>query len=147
MQHICLAPEPAKYMISWLQSFNLDEALAKQNRRSFGALATQFESGMQDIKAVDENLVIKNIKESLGDLRKVIEVAGDGWLVGSGSWYDPCLDRRGIINTIIVFCIFFVLVLLIVCDYFLVKKTGGELLVPASQKALAWLHQCVIRQC
>ena len=65
------------------------------------------------------------IQQTLGNLTQVVKAAGDGWLMGSGGWYDPCLDRQGIINTIILFGVFFFLVCVIVGDYLLQMKTSG----------------------
>lgn len=127
MEHICLADRPDQYNVSWLQTFNLDKALTQRN-------LSLRESMMKykDMTSVSEQIsyalvdYASNLQSSLQQLDEMIANSGDGWLLGSGDWYDPCVDRQGIINTIIVFMVFFLVCAIVPFDYFLQRRTQGR---------------------
>jgi hypothetical protein len=129
LENICLAERPDQYNISWVQSFNLDSALSTQGRSSRAILAgLDLANLFESPQYLLGNLTYayeENFRRTLNDLDQVVAEASDGWLLGSGSWYDPCVDRKGTINTIIVFVVFFFLICVVVFDYFLQRRTSG----------------------
>lgn len=132
MEEICLSDTPDQYNVSWVQSFNLDSSLATQGRSFRDVLASLdlaelVRFGRDDY--IYGNLTLKHaeyFQSTLQNLDGVVRNASDGWLLGSGSWYDPCVDRQGTINTIVVFAVFFLLVCVVVYDYLLQRRTSGE---------------------
>lgn len=126
MEGICLADAPEQYNVTWVSSFNLDAALASQG--SSKALAERSADPFDVIEQLRNSQVsgtLEVIAASLANLGAVIAATGDGWLLGTGAWHDPCLDRQGTINTCIMFGVFFLLATVIVCDYFLQRRTSG----------------------
>ncbi len=86
-----------------------------------------------------------NFRQTLSKMDIVVAEAGDGWLLGSGSWYDPCVDRLGIFNTLVAFVVFFLLMCVVVFDYFLQRRTSGEchwiLSAVGCNEPVEW-HEC-----
>jgi hypothetical protein len=127
MEQVCLAVKPDQYNVSWLQSFNLDKALT---HRSLSLRDSMMK--YKDMTSVSEQIsyaladYASNLQSSLQQLDELIADSGDGWLLGSGDWYDPCVDRQGIINTIIIFMVFFLVCAVILFDYFLIRRTQGR---------------------
>jgi hypothetical protein len=129
MEGICLAERPDQYRISWVQSFNLDSVLSKQGKGIRDALAGfDLLQLFRQPKYLLGNLTTSyaaNFIQTLSNLTGIVTEASDGWLLGTGSWNDPCVDRQGTINTIIVFVVFFLLMCVVVFDYFLQRRTSG----------------------
>lgn len=146
MKNICVDQRPDAYGISWLQSFNLNDALAKQKLQSKTTIMNQLESALLDVRTLDETVITASVRMALADLGAVIQGAGDGWLMGSGSWFDPCLDRLGIRNTIIAFGVFFTLVGVIIIDGIVMWTTGGEGMAKMDSSA-SHITQCSTRCC
>lgn len=129
IKQICLDPNPVNYNISWLPHFNMDQALQAQNQSSKTSDLRQLEiSAILRMGEMSQENVAKSIERFLLNMRPydVIEGAGDGWIMGRGDWFDPCVDRKGIVNTTIAFSVFGVLLLLVAADGVLQRYTGGE---------------------
>jgi hypothetical protein len=130
IKQICVDPVPEIYQISWLPHFNMDQTLHAQKLSAKTSDVRQLEtSAILDMKDMSPLNVANKIKAFLMgiDPDKAIKGAGEGWIMGSGDWFDPCVDRKGIVNTAIAYSAFGVLLLMVAADGVLQRYTGGEL--------------------
>lgn len=111
MEQICLSRNPNSYSVRYLNTFNFNDMLAKLGlgsgfRDQWGAAATAGATA-QNVSAQLPDLIQRFINTSLVE---------EGWTLGDGSYYDPCMDRQRVKWTYVAYGLFAAGILLVALD-------------------------------
>lgn len=122
----CVARDPSKFNITWLPKFSFAEELKALGLSNTAVTLTNFYYGLMDVQPPQDGVLAGAVRSVLGDLSRIIDSAGDGWLLGQGRWLDPCIDRQGVLWTIIMYGIFGGLLLVVLLDALRQLCSRGE---------------------
>ncbi len=100
MEQICLAANPSSYRVRYLDTFSITAVANTMSRAQYYILLDSFlTANGSTAEMIDKSLQNK--------------AASDAWQLGSGAYYDPCLDRSARTNVYIAYGVFGASVLLI----------------------------------
>ncbi len=147
MADICIAENPGEYKVRYMKTFALDQVLAKSKQSPSDLVAKQSLTRKLDVNTMEELLsdVLQKLL-SKENFEVMLEHAGDYWVFGRGDKHDPCVDRGGVRNTIIMYAVFAAVLVVIMGDWIAQgcgqgEWSGMDVLVAAARWPVAALAQ------
>jgi hypothetical protein len=100
MKAICLSSNPQAYQVAYTSSFD-----------TYPAMKEKYERFVQTYDGIETDF-LKKIDRTLATTHQA-----DTWQLGTGGYYDPCLERSASANAYILYALFAVSIIAITADF------------------------------